>query len=92
MPPGPLALRGDRSDCRPGLPRGRKRDGPLVSVGLKVQWKRFKTFESGGYSGDLLRSHPPNLRLDGSEPVSARSRTDDTGRFTALFTIRYAVR
>ena len=62
-----------------------------VSVGLKVQWKRFETFESGGYSGDLLRSHPPNLRLDGSEPVSARSRTDDTGRFTALFTIRYAM-
>ena len=62
-----------------------------VSVGLKAQWKRFEAFESGGYEGDLLRSHPPNLRLDGSEPVSAWSRTGDTGRFTALVTVRYAM-
>ncbi len=62
-----------------------------VSVGLKAQWKRFGTFESDGYAGDLLRSHPPNLRLDGSEPVSAWSRTGDTGRFSALVTIRYAM-
>ncbi|MCY4531654.1 MAG: outer membrane beta-barrel protein [Gammaproteobacteria bacterium] len=62
-----------------------------VSVGLKAQWKRFGAFESDGYAGDLLRSHPPNLRLDGSEPVSAWSRTRDTGRFSALFTIRYAM-
>ncbi len=61
-----------------------------VSVGLKAQWKRFEDFESDGYTGDLLRSHPPNLRLDGSEPVSAWSRTGDTERFSALFTIRYA--
>ena len=62
-----------------------------VSVGLKAQWKRFEAFESGGYEGDLLRSHPPNLRLDGSEPVSAWSRTGDTGRFSALITVRYAM-
>ena len=62
-----------------------------VSVGLKAQWKRFETFESSGYAGDLLRSHPPNLRLDGSEPVSAWSHTGDTGRFSALLTIRYAM-
>ena len=62
-----------------------------VSVGLKAQWKGFDVFESDGYTGDLLRSHPPNLRLDGSEPVRAWSRTDDTGRFSALFTIRYAM-
>lgn len=62
-----------------------------VSVGLKAQWKRFGAFESGGYEGDLLRSHPPNLRLDGSEPVSAWSRTGDTGRFSALVTVRYAM-
>ena len=43
------------------------------------------------YEGDLLRSHPPNLRLDGSEPVSAWSRTGDTGRFSALLTVRYAM-
>ena len=62
-----------------------------VSVGLKAQWKRFEAFESGAYEGDLLRSHPPNLRLDGSEAVSAWSRTGDTGRFSALVTIRYAM-
>ena len=62
-----------------------------VTVGLKAQWKRLDAFEPDGYAGDLLRSHPPNLRLDGSEPVSAWSRTGDTGRFSALFTIRYAV-
>ena len=62
-----------------------------VSVGLKAQWKGFDAFESDGYAGDLLRSHPPNLRLDGSEPVSTWSRTGDTGRFSALFAIRYAM-
>ena len=62
-----------------------------VSVGLKAEWKRFEAFESDGYAGDLLRSHPPYLRLDGSEPVSAWSRTRDTGRFSALLTIRYAM-
>lgn len=62
-----------------------------VSIGLKTQWKRFKAFESDGYAGDLLRSHTPNLRLDGSEPVSAWSRTGDTGRFSAMVTVRYAM-
>ena len=62
-----------------------------VSVGLKAQWKRFEAFESDAYEGDLLRSHPPNLRLDGSEPVSAWSRTGDTGRFSVLVTLRYAM-
>lgn len=62
-----------------------------VSAGLKAQWKRFEAFESDAYSGDLLRSHRPNIRLDGSEPVSAWSRTSDTGRFSVLFTLRYAL-
>ena len=62
-----------------------------VSVGLKAEWKRVGAFESAGYAGDLLRSHPPNLRIDGSEPVSAWSRTRDTGRFSALVTIRCAM-
>ena len=62
-----------------------------VSIGLKAEWKRFEAFESDGYAGELLRSHAPNLRLDGSEPVSAWSRTRDTGRLSALLTIRYAL-
>ena len=63
-----------------------------ASVGLKAQWKRFEAFESDGYTGDLLRSHPPNLRLDGSEPVSTWSRTRDTGRFSLLATVRFTMR
>ena len=62
-----------------------------VSVGLKIRWTRFEAFESDGYAGDLLRSHPPNLRLDGSEPVSTWSRTGDTGRFSTMFTIRCGI-
>lgn len=62
-----------------------------LSMGLKFQWKGFDAFESDAYQGDLLRSHTPNLRLDGSEPVSAWSRTNDTGRFSILFTMRYAL-
>lgn len=62
-----------------------------LTAGFKVQWKRFGTFESGAYQGDLLRSHAPNLRLDGSEPVSTWSRTDDLGRLSVMLTLRYAL-
>ena len=62
-----------------------------LSVGLKLQWKGFDAFESDAYQGDLLRSHTPNLRLDSSEPVSAWSRTNDTGRFSVMFTMRYSL-
>ena len=62
-----------------------------VSVAFKVQWKRFATFESGAYGGGMLRSHPPNLRLDGSEPVSTWSRTGDTDRYSILLTMRFAM-
>lgn len=64
----------------------------FLSVGLRAQWKRFEDFESKAYQGDLLRSHAPNLRLDGSEPVSAWSRTKDTDRFSAMITIRRTLR
>lgn len=62
-----------------------------LTAGFKMQWKRFGTFESGAYQGDLLRSHAPNLRLDGSEPVSTWSRTDDLGRLSVMLTLRYAL-
>jgi opacity protein-like surface antigen len=62
-----------------------------VSVAFKVQWKRFGTFDSGAYSGGLLRSHAPNLRLDGSEPVSTWTRTDDTDRYSVMLTMRFGV-
>jgi len=62
-----------------------------LTAGFKLQWKRFDTFESGAHQGNLLRSHVPNLRRDGSEPVSTWSRTDDLGRFSVMFTLRYAL-
>ena len=71
-----------------GVERAMTKD---LSMGLKLQWKGFGTFESDAYQGDLLRSHPPNLRLDGSEPVSAWSGTNDTNSFSVMFTMRYAL-
>ena len=48
-----------------------------VSVGVKGRWVRGGAFESGQQLvWDPLRSHVPNLRLDGSEPVSGRLLTD----------------
>ena len=60
-------------------------------MGIKLQWKRFGTFESGAYGGGLLRSHASNLRLDGSEPVSTWSETRDTDRLVIALTMRYAL-
>ncbi len=68
-----------------------RRFSEVLSFGFRAQWKHFEAFESRPYQGELVRSHAPNLRLDGSEPVSTRSRTNDTSRFSALFTIRYAL-
>lgn len=62
-----------------------------VSVELKVQWTRFDAFESDAYGNGVLRSHPPNLRLDGSEPVSTWTRTGDTDRYTFTVALRFAL-
>ncbi len=62
-----------------------------VSLAFKIQWKRFDTFDSGAYGGGLLRSHPPNLRLDGSEPVINWTRTDDTDRYSIMLTVRFGI-
>lgn len=63
-----------------------------VSMGLKLQWHRLSAFKSGAYAGDLLRSHSPNLRLDGNEPVSTWSRIGNSTRFSARLTLRYTNR
>lgn len=63
----------------------------VVTVGVRAQWKGFEAFESEGYRGTVLRSHPPNLRRDGSEPVHAWSRTRDTGRAAVFLTLRYSM-
>ena len=62
-----------------------------VSLAIKAQWSRFAAFDSGAYGGGVLRSHAPNLRLDGSEPVSTWTRTDDTDRYSIMLTMRFAM-
>ena len=46
-----------------------------VSLGVKVRWVRFGRFLAEGIEWERLRSHPSQLRLDGSEPVTFRIRT-----------------
>ena len=48
-----------------------------LSVGVKGRWVRAGSFESDeAVVWDPLRSHVPNLRRDGSEPVSGQLLTD----------------
>lgn len=62
-----------------------------LSMGLSLRWTNSGEFESDAYQGDLLRSHEPNLRLDGSEPVSAWSSTEDTGRLVVMLSLRFSL-
>ena len=50
-----------------------------VSIGLKARWVHFANLESTDLEWNPLRSHAPNIRLNGSEPVHAIIRTDDLG-------------
>lgn len=59
-----------------------------VSLGLKGRWVRFGSF-SDDFIWDPLRSHPPNLRRDGSEPVSGRLKTDDVEFFGLSVNLKY---
>ena len=46
-----------------------------VSLGVKARWVRYGRFSSEDIEWERLRSHPSQLRLDGSEPVTFRIRT-----------------
>lgn len=59
-----------------------------MSLGLKGRWVNFDTFRGEAPSG-LLRSHVPNLRLDGSEPVSGGIKTDDIEFFGVSVNLKY---
>ena len=59
-----------------------------TSLGLKGRWVRFGSF-SDDFIWDPLRSHPPNLRKDGSEPVSGRFKTDDVEFFGVSVNLKY---
>ena len=49
-----------------------------LSVGVRARRLQYPSVEAGPYVGETLRSHVPNLRLDGSEPVSAWSTPPGT--------------
>ena len=59
-----------------------------ASLGLKGRWVRFGSF-SDDFIWYPLRSHPPNLRLDGSEPVSGRFKTDNVEFFGVSVNLKY---
>ena len=59
-----------------------------TSLGLKGRWVRFGSF-SDDFIWNSLRTHPPNLRLDGSEPVSGRFKTSDLEFFGVSVNLKY---
>ena len=62
-----------------------------VSLGVKVRWVRFGRFLAEGIEWERLRSHPSQLRLDGSEPVTFRIRTAGALSFVGVsLAMRYA--
>ncbi len=62
-----------------------------VSLGVKVRWVRSGRFLAEGIEWERLRSHPSQLRLDGSEPVTFRIRTAGVHSFLGVtLAMRYA--
>ncbi len=59
-----------------------------VSLGLKGRWVRFDSF-TDSFMWNPLRSHVPNLRRDGSEPVSGRLKTSDLEFFGVSVNLKY---
>ena len=60
-----------------------------LSLGVKGHWVNFDSFSDGGIVWDPLRSHGPNLRLDGSEPVSGGIKTNDIEMFGVSVNLKY---
>lgn len=59
-----------------------------VSLGAKGRWVTFSSF-SDTVVWNPLRSHPPNRRLDGSQPVFGRVETDDISLFGFTLNLKY---
>ena len=66
--------------------------GDRFSVGVRARHLRYPSVEVGPYVGETLRGHVPNLRLDGSEPVSAWSTLPSTGATEAAVVLKYRLR
>ena len=60
-----------------------------TSLGLKGRWVKFGSFRDDRVDWERLRSHPLNLRKDGSEPVWSRFRTDDIEFFGISVNLKY---
>ncbi len=60
-----------------------------TSLGLKGRWVTFESFKGDGVVWDPLRSHVPNLRMDGSEPVSGAIEIDDVEFFGVSLNLKY---
>ena len=60
-----------------------------TSLGLKGRWVNFSSFRDDLVDWELLRSHPVNLRKDGSEPVWGRFKTDDVEFFGLSVNLKY---
>ena len=55
-----------------------------VSLGIKGRWVRFGRFAAEDIEWERLRSHASELRLDDSEPVRFRIRTDGALSFVSV--------
>ena len=60
-----------------------------VSLGFRLRRIDFPMLESQDLVWDPSRSHVPNLRLDGSEPVHGIIRTEDFQAVTLSMVMRY---
>ena len=60
-----------------------------ITLGVKGRWVNFDSFSESDSVADLLRSHPPNLRRDLSEPVSGGLKTDDIEMFGVSVSLKY---
>ncbi len=57
-------------------------------LGVKARWVNFDSFTDKD-EWDQLRSHPSNLRKDGSEPVVYDIRSNDIEMFAVGLTVKY---
>ncbi len=60
-----------------------------LALGFRGRWVNAGSFQSGEFAWNPLRSHPPNLRLDGSEPVSGQLTTDGIRTLGFTLDLRY---
>jgi hypothetical protein len=56
---------------------------------VKGHWINFSSFHSERLEWIPLRSHVPNLRRDGSEPVSGTIMADDMKLFGFSLSLKY---